>query len=164
MSRFLAFAATRGIRLEQAPAHTPKHNLVAERYNRTIMERTRAQMIHASLPKTLWGEIVMATSIILNMSPNSAVSDLPVNIWQHACAGSGPHLSDHSFLRVIGCQALMHIPKSQRRKLDPCATNLILVGYEAGSKAYRLWAPTGKKILVSRDVTFNKSYFPLRQQ
>lgn len=125
------------------------------------MERTRAQMIYASLPKALWGEIVMATSIILNMSPTSAAPDLPVNILQHACAGTGAHLSDHSFLQVLGCQALMHIPKSQRRKLDPCATNLILVGYEAGSKAYWLWDPNSRKILVSRDVTFNESYFPL---
>lgn len=117
-SRFLAFASAHGIRLEQGPAHTPEHNSVAERYNRTIMERSRAQMIHAALPKYLWGEVVMATSHILNMSPTRSSNDVPVNVWQRACAGSGAHLSDHSFLRVIGCQALMHIPKSHRRKLD----------------------------------------------
>lgn len=119
-------------------------------------------MIHAALPKYLWGEVVMATSLILNMSPTRSTDDLPVNIWQKACAGSGAHLSDHSFLRVLGCQALMHINKSQRRKLDPCAKNLVLIGYEAGSKSYRLWDPDTKKIIVSRDVTFNESYFPLR--
>lgn len=119
-------------------------------------------MIHAALPKYLWGEVVMATSHILNMSPTRSSNDVPVNVWQRACAGSSAHLSDHSFLRVIGCQALMHIPKSHRRKLDACAKDLIHVGYEPGSKSYRLWDPTLKKIIVSRDVTFNESSFPLR--
>lgn len=38
-SRFQVFASTHGIRLEQGPAHTPEHKLIAERYNRTIVER-----------------------------------------------------------------------------------------------------------------------------
>lgn len=87
-SKFTAFAATHGIKLEQAPAHTPQQNSVAGRYNRTIMERTRAQMIHAALPKYLWGEIVIATAHILNMSPTSSINDIPVNIWQHHCAAT----------------------------------------------------------------------------
>lgn len=149
--------------MEQGPAHTPEHNSVAERYNRTIMERCRAQMIHAALPKFLWGEIVMATSHILNMSPTRSTTDIPVNVWQQACAGSGAHLSDHSFLRVLGCQALVHIHKARRRKLDACAEELILVGYETGSKAYRLWNPNTRRIVISRDVTFNEAHFPLRQ-
>lgn len=163
-SRFLAFTSSRGIRLEQGPAHTPEHNSVAERYNRTIMERSRAQMIHAAIPKYLWGEVVMATSLILNMSPTRTINDIPVNVWQQACAGNGAHFSDHSFLRVIGCQAFVHIPKSQRRKLDRCAEDLIHIGYEPGSKSYRLWNPSTKRIVISRDVTFNESSFPLRDQ
>lgn len=141
-SRFQALASTLGIRLEQGPAHTPEHNSIAERYNQTIMERSRAQMIHAALPKHLWGEIVLATSHILNMSPTSSTVDIPADTWQRACAGSGAHLSDHSFLRVLGCQALVHIPKPLRRKLDHCVKDLIHVGYESGSKAYCLWDPS----------------------
>lgn len=160
-SRFLAFTATHGILMEQGPASTPEHNSVAKRYNRTIMERSRAKMIHAALPKSLWGEVVLATSHILNLSPTSSATDLPVNTWQHACAGSGAHLADHAFLRVIGCQALAHIPKTHRRKLDKCAKILVHVGYEAGSKAYILWDPNTNCVQISRDVTFNKSYFPL---
>lgn len=73
------------------------------------------------------------------MSPTSSINDIPVNAWQKACAGGGAHLADHSFLRVLGCQALVHIPKTLRRKLDPCARELIHVGYKPGSKSYRLW-------------------------
>lgn len=78
--------------MKQGPAHTPKHNSVAERYNRTIMERCGAQMIHAALPKRLWGEILLATSHVLNMSPTCSgqmflpiLGNLPalemVHIW-----------------------------------------------------------------------------------
>ena len=134
-TRFKAFAAARGIKLEQAPAHTPKHNSVAKRYNRTIMERTRAQMIHAAIPKYIWGEIVSATAHVLNMSPTSSVNKVPVNTWQRHCAGQGAHLADPAFLRVLGCRAFPHIHKSDRRKLDLTSNDLIHVGYEPESKS-----------------------------
>lgn len=102
-SKFKAFAATHGIKLEQAPAHTPQQNSIAERYNRTIMECVRVQMIHAAIPKYLWGEVVLATAHILNMSPTSSVDEIPVNKWQRHCTGDGAHLADPSFLRVLGC-------------------------------------------------------------
>lgn len=52
-------------------------------------------MIHAALPKQLWGEIIIATSHVLNMSPTSSTNTIPVDTWQRACAGDGAHLSDH---------------------------------------------------------------------
>lgn len=133
---FRAYADTHGIKLEQAPANTRQQNSIAERYNRTIMERARAQMLHAALPKYLWGEVVSATCHILNMCPTSSVHDLPVNIWQSHCAGAGAHFADHSLLRVIGCRAFAHIHKSDRRKLDASAQDLIHIGYKPESKAY----------------------------
>lgn len=137
-NEFKAYAATHGIKLEQAPAHTPQQNSVAERYNRTIMERVRAQMVHAAIPKYLWGEVVSATSHIFNLSPNSSTDEVPVNIWQRHCAGEGAHLADPSFLRVLGCRAFAHIHKSQRRKLDITSIDLVHVGYEPDSKSYCL--------------------------
>lgn len=103
------------------------------------MERTRAQMIHAGVPNQLWGEFIMATSQILNLSPTRSVNDIPINLCSSVCSGSDSHQADVSFLWVLGCQACSHVPKSQHCKLDPTATPLIHVGYEVGAKAYRLW-------------------------
>lgn len=161
-SQFISFAATHGITLEQGPPHTPEHNSIAERYNRTIMERTRAQMIHASAPNHLWGEFVMATSHILNLSPSTSINDLPIKIWNSG-NNSGTHPANVSFLRVLGCRAYTHIPKSQRRKLDPTAFETVHVGYKAGAKAYRLWDPQAGRISISRDVIFDESVFPMRK-
>lgn len=159
-AKLQAYAAVHGIKLEQAPANTPQHDSIAKRYNRMIVEGVRAQMIHAALPTYLWGEVVLATSHILNLSPTSSVNNIPVNIWQRHCTGSGAHLADHSFLRVLGCRAFAHIHKSERRKLDATAQDLVHVGYEPDLKSYRLWNPATRTITVSRDVTFDEACFP----
>lgn len=126
------------------------------------MDRTRAQMIQAGVPNRLWGEFVMATSHILNLSPTKSVNNLPVNLWTAARAGSGSHQADISFLRVLGCQEFTHLSKSQRRKLALVSVPLIHVGYETGAKAYRLWSPDSGRIVISRDVIFDEATFPMR--
>lgn len=163
-SRFLAYAATHGIILEQGPAKTPQHNGIAERFNRTLMERVRAQMIHATLPKKLWGEVVMATSHLLNLSPSSILKSSPHDIWHDASADGGSHRSDINFLRVIGCEAYAHRHHDERRKLDNTSKLKVLVGYEANAKAYRLYDMDSGVISISRDVTFLEAVFPFRHQ
>ena len=37
---------------------------------------------------------------------------------------------------------------------------MILVGYETGSKAYRLWNPATQSIVVSTNVRFDENMFP----
>ena len=42
-------------------------------------------------------------------------------------------------------------------KLDPRAKKAIFLGFSSGTKAYRLWCPELKKVVLSRDVTFDES-------
>jgi hypothetical protein len=56
----------------------------------------------------------------------------------------------------------MHVPADKRRKLDAKAVEVMFVGYELGSKGYRLWDKNTRSIHLSRDVTFDKSSFPVR--
>ena len=42
-------------------------------------------------------------------------------------------------------------------KLDPRAKKAIFLGITSGVKGYRLWCPETKKIVFSRDVTFDES-------
>src|SRR5712664_2858172 len=57
----------------------------------------------------------------------------------------------------------MHVPADKRRKLDAKATEVTLVGYEPGSKGYRLWDKHTRSVKLSRDVTFDESCFPSLQ-
>lgn len=64
---------------------------------------------------------------------------------------------DICYLRVFGCHAWAHVPKDQRTKWKPNSVPMIFVGYEPGSKAYRLWDPTTCSIKVSTAVRFDKT-------
>jgi hypothetical protein len=50
----------------------------------------------------------------------------------------------------------VHIPDCKRKKLDPKAIPCWLVGYGEESKGWRLYDPVSKKIIISRDVTFDE--------
>ena len=55
---FLAYCASHGIRHEKTVPRTPQHNGVAERMNRSIVEKVRCMLSMAKLPKPFWGEAV----------------------------------------------------------------------------------------------------------
>ena len=46
------------------------------------------------------------------------------------------------------------------KKLDQRARQAVMIGYAEQSKAYKLWDPKLKKVIVSRDVTFEESKQP----
>ena len=58
-----------------------------------------------------------------------------------------------SFLQTFGC---IRKTKPVLTKLEDRSTPMVFLGYEEGTKAYRLYDPRGDKVLVSRDVVFNE--------
>ena len=57
-------------------------------------------------------------------------------------------------MRVFGCVAYAHIPDKLRKKLDSKGEKCIFLGYCEDSKGYRLYNPSTKKFVISRDVQF----------
>jgi hypothetical protein len=51
----------------------------------------------------------------------------------------------------------MKITTPNPKKLDDRSCRTIFVGYEAGSKAYRLYDPSTRRVHVSRDVIFDEA-------
>lgn len=148
-NEFKTYLNSAGISFERAPAETPEHNLVAERFNRTLIERMRCILLGAALPIKLWAEIAMATVYILNRSPNSTIQHcMPLNAWITQVPGEGLNKPNLSFLRVLGCQAIYLPPRSTTSALSAKGAEGILVGYEEGAKAYRIWNKTSQKITV----------------
>lgn len=140
----------KGIVCETTAPYTPEQNGIAERLNRTLLERTRAMLIDANLPANLWNEVVKTACYIRNRSPISAGACTPWELF----FGLKP---DVSHLRVFGCLAYAHKPKHMRNKLEDKAWIGTFVGYELGSKAYRIMLKHENKIIVSRDVVFNEA-------
>jgi hypothetical protein len=72
-------------------------------------------------------------------------------------AWSGIKPSVHHF-RVFGCLAYAHVPDNQRKKLDNKSIKCVHLGLSEESKAYKLYDPIEKKIIISRDVVFDEAH------
>ncbi|CAJ2675758.1 unnamed protein product [Trifolium pratense] len=147
---FNEFCSNQGIRRQLTTAYTPQQNGVSERKNRTIMNMVRSMLAGRNVPKMFWPEAVKWATYVMNRSPTLSVKDVtPEEAW------SGNKPSVHHF-RVFGCLAFVHIPDSQRTKLDGKSISCIHLGISDESKGYKLYDPLKKKIIISRDVIFEE--------
>ncbi|GKV22443.1 hypothetical protein SLEP1_g32316 [Rubroshorea leprosula] len=121
--------------------------------NRTLMERARCMMSTAKLGKEFWAEAVNTTCYLINRSPTVSLNmKTPEEVWSGKPA-------NYSFLRIFGCDAYVWVPMEKRTKVDKNSKRCIFLGYETGTKRYRLWDPTARKLIISRDVVFNEDVF-----
>ena len=155
---FTARLKSYGIVHQKTVAHSPQQNGRAERWNRTIMEKAMAMLHHAGLSHGFWQLAVESAVHIYNRQPMRRLKwQCPITLWD----GTVP---DISYFRVFGCKAFVHVPKERRQgKLDKKAIEMIFVGYEQGSKGYKFWDASSRRIVVSRDVTFDEDSFPARK-
>jgi hypothetical protein len=63
---------------------------------------------------------------------------------------------DVEHIKIFGCLTYSHVPSEKRTKLDPTTQQGILVGYSEVSKAYRIYIPSLRRVVVSRDVRFEE--------
>ena len=73
----------------------------------------------------------------------------PFEAWH----GRNPNVS---FLWTFGCIGHVKNTKPHLGKLKDRSTPMVLLGYEEGSKAYRLYDPNRGKAVISRDVVFDE--------
>jgi len=143
---FLHFCRENGIHKQFTTRYTPEQNGVAERKNRTIMDMARSMLKAKHLPNDYWAEAVHCEAYILNRCPTKAVMNRVLEeAWSETKQGV-------THMKVFGCVAYAHIPDQLRKKLDSKGEKCIFIGYSEESKAYRLYNPSTKKLIVSRDV------------
>ncbi|KAI5348929.1 hypothetical protein L3X38_001816 [Prunus dulcis] len=70
-------------------------------------------------------------------------------------AWSGRRLSVDHF-KIFCCIAYAHVPNEKRKKLDDKGEKYVFLSVSDHSKAYRLFNPITKKIIISRDVIFDE--------
>ena len=58
--------------------------------------------------------------------------------------------------RIFGSLTYSHVPSEKRTKLEPTAEKGIFVGYDETSKAFRIYLPSQRKVVVRRDVKFEE--------
>ena len=148
-TQFEEYLKAEGIRHELTVPKTPQQNGVAERLNRTLVEMARSMLLDAKLPKKFWAEAVSTAVYLKNRSPSKPLSKTPYEVWN----GRKPKVNH---LRVFGSDAYAHVPRDERGKFDSKTRKCIMVGYGMITKGYRLYDPTDRKIVHSRDVQFNE--------
>ncbi|KAG8501441.1 hypothetical protein CXB51_003771 [Gossypium anomalum] len=85
--------------------HTPQQNGVAERMNRTIMEKVRCMLSNANLPKSFWAEAASTACFLINRSPSVSIEKkTPQEVWS-----SNP--ANYSDLKIFGCPAKVVISR-----------------------------------------------------
>jgi hypothetical protein len=102
------------------------------------------------VPGRFWGEAVSTAVYLLNKAPTKSLnSKTPFEAWFGRKLGV-------RHLRTFGCLAYA-------KKLGPGVSKLsdrsipgVFLGYEPGTKAYRVFDPVNKKLIISRDVIFDE--------
>ena len=140
----------KGIRQELTTADTPQHNGVAERMNKTLLDKVRSMLLDADLPELYWYDALVHATHLHNVSPTRTLEDMtPEEAW----SGNKPDVSD---LRVFGSKAFVHIPDSQRTKLGAKSLLCTHLGLAQNRKAYRLVHRPTRRFFESRDVIFDE--------
>ena len=145
---FTDFCAKEGIKREWIAPYNPKQNGVVERKNRTIVGATKAMLFDLDLPRYLSVEACNTIVYIQNRTPHRA---LRKKTHEEVFTGKKPEVGH---LRIFGSMAYCHVPSEKRSKLDQTAEREFLVGYNEVSKAYRIYIPSSRKVVIRRDVKF----------
>jgi len=149
-TEFQSFCEVAGIQRHLTAPYTPQQNGVVERRNRTLLEMTRSILKHMGVPNYLWGEAIRHSTYLINRVATKALnSQTPYEVFK----GRKP---DINHVRVFGCIGYTKIDTHNVKKLDDRSRTLVHLGTEPGSKAYRMFDPTSKRIIVSRDVVFDE--------
>jgi transposase InsO family protein len=148
------FCSDHEIKRQLTAAYTPQQNGVAERNNRTLMDMVRSMIAGRNVPKVFWPEAIKWATHLMNRSPTLSVKDITL---EEAWSGEKPAVH---YFRIFGCITFAHVPDSQRINMDNKSIKCVHLGVSDESKAYKLYDPTRKKILISKDVVFeeNKSW------
>lgn len=149
---FQKYLQSCGIRHQTTIPHCSEQNGVAERANRTIMDKARCMLQNAGLEKQYWAEAANTAVYLKNHSPSKAVmGTTPEEKWTSKKVNV-------SHLRTFGCIAYAMV--DNMRKLDARSKKYIFVGYCENSKGYRLIDPKyPKKCVKARHVTFLENVF-----
>ena len=150
---FENFLKERGIDHDYSVAYHPQQNGVAERFNRTLEEKTRTMLITAQLPVSYWEFAMKYATWLINRSATSRLLDeklTPYEAWTGRKANLG---GVHTF----GCMAVCLVPKLKRdHKLSPTGEWLLFLGMSEDHKAWLLVNPnTGKEAEV-RSAAFHE--------
>ncbi|GJT37766.1 retrovirus-related pol polyprotein from transposon TNT 1-94 [Tanacetum coccineum] len=99
-----------GIARHLTVAGTPQQNGLAERMNRTLLNKVRCLLIHSGLSNSFWAEATAMAAYLINRSPSTELEKkTPMDLW------SG-HPANYEMLRIFGCVAYSHVNQGKLKR------------------------------------------------
>ncbi|CAL9022194.1 unnamed protein product [Prunus brigantina] len=147
---FNRFCEESGIQRQLTMAYSPQQNGVAERKNRTVVEMAKSMLHEKGVPYEFWAEAINTAVYLLNRCPTKALNK--VTLFE-AYTGRKPGIAH---LKIFGSPCHVLIPSVLRHKLEENSHKCIFVGYGLCEKGYRLFDPSTRKVILSRDVKFDE--------
>jgi hypothetical protein len=121
------------------------------------MDAVRSMLISANLPKFLWAEAVSNAIYTQNRLISHKTGKVPIELFFNES------LKEFNF-QLFGGVTYSRIVDEKRKKLDDKAEKLIFVNYDLQTKGFRLYDPSKRRVIVSRNVKFvNDLYYKHRE-
>ncbi|CAI7873159.1 unnamed protein product [Closterium sp. NIES-53] len=144
-----AFCCAEGIRQTFTLPASPQKNGIAERRIGMVMDVARTSMIHAAAPHFLWPFAVQYAAHHMNLQPRVSLPETtPTLRWTGK-------VDDVSVFRVWGSRAFVR--DTSVDKLSSCAVPCVFLGFPPDAPGWQFYHPTSRRVLSSKDVTFDKS-------
>jgi hypothetical protein len=144
---FTTFLQQQGTERRLTTADTPQHNGIAESLNRRLLERVRAMLHQAELPKNLWAEAIQFAVWLKNRASTRALGNMTP---YERLYGQKPNLAN-----VPEWGQNVWVYKPAGFKLDARASQARWIGFDADSThAHRVYWPDTKRVSVERNIKF----------
>jgi transposase InsO family protein len=149
-TEFTNHCVQHGVRRQLMTPYTPQQNGIVEQRNQTVVGTARSMMKAKGLLGISWGEVVATAVDILNRSSTKGVARMaPYEAWY----GKKPVVHH---LRTFGYIAYVKNTSPNLKKLDDRSHTIVFIGYERGTKGYRVYDPSTGRVHVPRDVVFDE--------
>jgi len=155
---FKQYLSKHGILHRITCPHTSQQNGIAERKHRHVIETGLALLAQSHLPSNLWVEACLTAVYLINRMPSPTL--------HHHTPFTKLFKSepDYSLLRVFGCACYPLLRPYNKHKLEFRSKKCIFLGYSSNHKGYRCMDPTNSRIYLSRNVVFDETCFPAKEQ
>ena len=148
--KFHSLCQREGVIHQYSAPYAHEQNGLAERINRTLMNKVRALLFDAKQPTELWDEALEAAIYLYNRTPHQSLN---FKTPFEARYGEKPDISN---VRTWGSKTY-YKSYPQPGKLDQRGNVAVLIGY--GSNQYKLFIPESRRTIWARDVTILEGQF-----